>query len=157
MKTSNQNDNRFTKDVLLRQIFQEISDEHNANSPGTPVDDLISTPDPKPAKKGGFLKWVFIIIFLIGIAYVWFFTITEVTDQKVSLENNEQVTSKTDLTIQRKKEIIPQAVLQEETETHHVIDMTKDIKTENEVPQTIEDTRSEREKAKEALFLQMQN
>ena len=157
MKTSNQNDNRFTKDVLLRQIFQEISDEHEANSPSTPVDDLISTPDPKPAKKGAFLRWIFIIIFLIGIAYVWFYTITEVTDQKKSTTISEQIVSKTDQNIQKKEESKPQAALKEEDENHHVIDITEVIQTEDEVPPTIEDTRSERERAKEALLLQMQN
>ena len=157
MKTKNKNDNRFTKDVLLRQIFQEISDEYEANSPGTRVDDLISTSNPQQAKKGGFLKWIFIIIFLIGIAYVWFYTITEVTDQKKSTTISEEVVSRTDQNIQQKEESKPQAALKEEDEIHHLIDMTEIIQTKDEVPPTIKDTRTEREKAKEALLLQMQN
>ena len=157
MKNSKNNDNRFTKDVLLHQIFQEISDENKENSPSTLVDDLISTPDPQPAKKGSFLRWIFIIIFLIGIAYIWFYTISEVTDQKKSTPISEQLTSNTDQNIQQKEENKPQANLKEEDKTHHVIDMTEVIQTKEEVPLTIEDTRSEREKAKDTLLLQMQN
>ena len=56
MKTSNENDNRFTKDILLRQIFQEISDESRENAPNTPVDDLIPVPEKTTPQKSSFIK-----------------------------------------------------------------------------------------------------
>ena len=148
MKTSKENDNRFTKDVLLRQIFQEISDENRENSHSTPVDDLIDTHEKTSSKRGRFLKWIFFIIFATGIVYVWFYTVTEVTQTKeVPTKSESYSAPATEQTVQPKEK--PTKTLS--------LDETDTIQFAVETPPQIEDPKTEREKAKEALFLQMQN
>lgn len=144
VKTSNPNDNRFTKDILLRQIFQEISDEHKTNS----IDDLIPNPEKTAPKKSGFLKWIFIIIFLLSVFSLWFYTVTEVTQQEEAANKAETYTlPQNDPTIQP----------QEEPEKREMIEESDTIQLSVETPAVIEDSKTEREKAKEALLLQMQN
>ena len=157
MKTSNQNDNRFTKDVLLRQIFQEISDETRENSPDTSVDDLIHTPENTSSKKSAFLKWIFILIFLIGLIFIWFYTITEVTDHKeVPTKRDNSVVLQTDEIVQKEETKIPN-LLKVEPKKSLTLEETDTIQLIVETPQQIEDPRTEREKAKEDLLLQMRN
>ena len=151
MKTSNPNDNRFTKDILLRQIFQEISDEHKTNS----IDDLIPNPEKTAPKKSGFLKWIFIIIFLLGVFSLWFYTVTEVTHQEEAANKGETYTlPQNDPNIQPQE--VPE-VTKEEPEKREMIEESDTIQLSVETPAVIEDSKTEREKAKEALFLQMQN
>ena len=158
MKTTKENDNRFTKDVLLHQIFQEISDENTQNPQSAPIDNLIHTPKKTSSTKGGFLKWIFIIIFITGIIYLWFYTVTEVTqDKEVQTKRDSYTTPKTHQIVQPKEEIELPKVLKEESKNTHSIEETDSIQLKIETPPKIEDQKSEREKAKEALLIQMQN
>ena|GEM_PF-5300451 len=161
MKTTNENDNRFTRDVLLRQIFQEISDENRENSPSISMDDLIPTPEKRSPKRNRVLLWIFIIIFVTGITYLWFYTVTEVTQEKeVQTKNDSTPTPQPDQIKQivEEKEVIElPEVVKKKPKKHIIIEVTDpndpidESLLKDEVPKT------EREKAKEALMLQMQN
>ena len=157
MKTSNQNNNRFTQDVLLRQIFQEIADENAEGTHSTSNDDLIHTPEKVSSQKGGLLKWIFIIIFLTSVTYLWFYTLTEVTDHKeTTTKSGSLIVSQTDEIVQQEELNIPD-VLKVEPKKNQTLEEIDTIQLIVETPQQAEDTRTEREKAKEALLLQMQN
>ena len=156
MRTSNDNENRFTKDVLLRQIFQEISDE---NSQGTPMDDLMTSAEKSTSQKNSFLKWIFIVIFLTGILYLWFYTVTEVTQENEVLIASENSTESKTEQIEQETEVNELPDLpKEEPKKRIVIEVTdpsQPMKEESSLK--AEGPRTERERAKEALMLQMQN
>jgi len=155
VKTSNDNENRFTKDVLLRQIFQEISDE---NSQGTPTDDLMTTPEKSTSQKNSFLKWIFIVIFLTGILYLWFYTVTEVTQEsEVQIASENSTEPKTEQLEQAKEVVHLPEVVKEKPKKRIVIEVTDPNQPIEGPPLKTEVPRTERERAKEALMLQMQN
>ena len=155
MKTSNDNENRFTKDVLLRQIFQEISDE---NSQGTPMNDLMPSPEKSSSQKNSFLKWIFIVIFLTGVIYLWFYTVTEVTQEnEVQIAIESSTDPKTEQIEQEKEVIKLPDVVEEKPKKHIVIEVTDPNQPIEGPSLKTEGPRTERERAKEALMLQMQN
>lgn len=149
MKTSNQNDDRFTKDILLRQIFQEISEESKEESHISSVDDLIPTREKTSSKRGNSSKWIYILIFVIGLIYIWFYTLTEVTQSHKA--------PKTDPVVEQNKVTENLEISKEPFKNTHSIEESDTIRLIMETPVEIEDTRTEREKAKEALMMQMQN
>ncbi len=158
MKTTKENDNRFTKDVLLRQIFEEISNENKENSKSTLINDLISTHEKASSKKSSFLKWLFIIIFVTSVSYLWFYTVTEVTqNNEVQTMSDSHTVPKSDQIEQQKEMIKLQDILKEESKNTHNIEETDSLQLTIVTPPKIEDQKSEREKAKEVLLIQMQN
>ena len=159
MKTSKDNDKRFIQDVLLRQIFQEISDENRENSHSTLINDSITTtPEKTSSKRGTFLKWPFIIIFIIGIIYLWFYTLTEVIqDKEVQTKSHNYSPPKIDQEVQQKEMAKLPDVLEEEPKNTHTVEETGSIELIVKTPPETEDPKTEREKAKEVLLLQMQN
>jgi hypothetical protein len=158
VKTSNENDNRFTKDVLLRQIFQEISNENREIGPSTPLDDLIPTPENASPKKSAFLKWIVIIIFVVGVAYLWFYTVTEVTqDNEVSTQDETYIPSKPEQPVKQKEVHEIPEVLKKDPKKTDTFEEKDSIQLIVETPPKIETPKTEREKAKEALLMQMQN
>ena len=155
MKTSKDNDDRFTSDVLLRQIFQEISNESETSN--AQIDDLISKPDTTSSKISGFLKWLFFIIFVVGIMYLWFYTVTEVTQSNDVQIKSEDNTHNIAEQIILEKEVTEQpSILKEESKNTYTPRETNAIQLTIETPPEIEDPKTERKKAKEALLLQMQ-
>ncbi len=155
MKTSKNNDDRFTSDVLLRQIFQEISNESETSN--AQIDDLISKPDTTSSKLSGFLKWLFFIIFVIGITYLWFYTVTEVTQSNdVQIKSEHNSSNITEQIILQKEVTKLPGILKEESKNTHTLRETDTIQVTIETPPEIEDPKTERKKAKEALLQQMQ-
>ena len=155
MKTSKNNDDRFTSDVLLRQIFQEISNESETST--AKIDDLISKPDTTSPKMSGFLKWIFFIIFVIGISYLWFYTVNEVTQSNDIQIKSEQNTPNITKEIILQKEVTEQpSILKEESKNTHTARETDAIQLTIATSPEIEDPKTERKKAKEALLLQIQ-
>lgn len=160
MKTSNKHDNRFTKDVLLHQIFQEISDENRKSPHDTHIDDLVPDPNTKLSNSRKVLKkreWFFIVFFMIGIIYLWFNIVTEPTQPDEDRTKNDiYTTSKTDQIVQKKEDTRLPDVLKEKSKNHLVIEETDNIQIVQESSPEVEDPKTEREKAKEALLIQMQ-
>ena len=157
MKTSKQNDTKVTKDVLLHSIFQEIADENRETSQSTAMDDLIPKPEKTSSKKGAFLNWIFIVIVVTGIGYLWFYTVTEVTqDKEVQIKSDSHTAPTTDQIVQIKEEPELPDVLKEKPKKLLVIEVTDPNQPIEKSPLKEEGPKTEREKAKEALLLQMQ-
>lgn len=161
MKTSKENNSKASKDILLHQIFQEISDEDKEiNGDNYLLDDIIPPPQTKLSKIRDIQKkrqWFFIVFLMLSIIYVLFNTDTG------SMQNKEE-------NINDDIYAIPKAnqMMQEEAITQNIIIKTNPIQLietnriqKKEVAtQTIIESKkpqNEREKAKEALFMQMQN
>ena len=156
MKTSKENDNRFTKDVLLHQIIEEISNEHETATAQS--DDLISIPKTTSPKKSGFLKWVFFLILVVGITYLWFYTVTEVTQSNdIQIKSEHNTPNITEQIIPQKDVAKLPNILKEESKNTHALGETGTIQLTIETSPEIEDPTTERIKAKEALLQQMKN
>ena len=161
-----------TKDVLLHQIFQEISEENKEIDDDGYLDEIIPIPKTRLSKIREIQKkrqWFFIGILVIMIIYVLFNTDTE------SSQNKEQMTSKDIYAIPKANQIAkqkiesePLGVLKEETQNQNIIKKTNLIiqvteknsigkELQNQTDISPKEPLTEREKAKESLFLQMQN
>ncbi len=167
MKTLKENNSKVTKDVLLHQIFQEISEENKEiDGDNYLLDDIIPVPKTKLSKIREIQKkrqWFFIAILLISIIYVLFDTNTGSTQNEVQKSDNDiYAIPKANQIAQQEEETVLLDVLKEEAEDHNIITKTnpiqiiekKEVKTQTVIkpkePQTA------REKAKESLFMQMQ-
>lgn len=179
MKTLKENNSKATKDVLLHQIFQEISEENREINHDRYLDEIIPTPKKRKLFKLRKIqkKWqgFFIVILIISIFYVLFSTDTQTeidndiysvpqTKQKImqvnkteSLDILQEVEKKVDIMIEPNSiQITKESPIADNyIEEKYVEEKSIDTK-----PKTIikpEKSKSEREKAKEALFRQMQN
>ena len=167
MKTLKEKDTKVTKDVLLHQIFQEISEEDKEiNGDNYLLDEMIPVPKTKLSKIREIQKkrqWFFIVFLVVSIMYVLFSTDTGSTESEVQKSNNDiYAIPKANQIIQPEEETSLLNVLKEEPEDKNAITKTnpiqiiekKEVKTQTVIepkePQTA------REKAKEALFMQMQ-
>ena len=170
MKTSKENDTKVTKDVLLHSIFQEIADENIENSHGTHIDEVSSTQKTKLSKIREMQKkrqWIFIVILLITIFYVLFYTDMGSTQNKKDQSESDIYTiPKANQIVQIKEEPEFPDVLKEEPQLPDVskkepkkrifIEVTDPNQPIEKSPLKEEGPKTEREKAKEALLMQMQ-
>lgn len=168
MKNLKEKDTKVTKDVLLHQIFQEISEESKEiNGDNYLLDEIIPAPKTKLSKIREIQKkrqWFFIALLVLIIIYVLFSTDTASTQNEVQKSNTDIYTiPKANQITQAKEETALLNVIKEEVEDKTSMQKTKplQITEKKEVkPQTVikpKKPKTEREKAKEALFMQMQN
>ena len=173
LKTLKENSTKATKDVLLHQIFQEISEEDKEiNGDNYLLDEIIPVPKTKLSKIREMQKkrqWFFIAFLVVSIIYVLFNTDTGSTQSEVQKSNNDIYTiPEANQIIQQEEEPALLNVLKEEAEDQNIITKTNPIQIiekntikEKEVKtQTVikpKEPQTTREKAKEALFMQMQN
>ena len=167
LKTLKENNSKVTKDVLLHQIFQEISEENKEiDGDNYLLDDIIPVPKTKLSKIREIQKkrqWFFIAILLISIIYVLFNTNTGSTQSEVQKSDNDiYAIPKANQIAQQEEETVLLDVLKEEAEDHNIITKTnpiqiiekKEVKTQTVIK--LKEPLTAREKAKEALFMQMQ-
>lgn len=162
----------MTKDVLLHQIFQEISDETNEINDDGYLDEIIPIPKTKLSKIREIQKkrqWFFIVFLVISIIYILFNTDAVSTqDEEKKSDNDIYAIPKANQITQQEEEAALLNVLKEETVNQNIPKKTNPIQIieknsieEKEVQtQTViepKEPQNEREKAKEALFMQMQN
>ncbi len=165
MKTLKENNTEVTKDVLLHQIFQEISEENKEiDGENYLLDDIIPIPKTKLSKIREIQKkrqWFFIALLVASIVYVLFTTDMESTQSEVQKSNNDiYAIPKANQIVNRKEETALLGELKEDAESHDIKIKTNPIQILEEVkPHAInkpKEPQTTREKAKEALFMQMQ-
>ena len=162
LKTSKDKNTKMTKDVLLHQIFQEISEENKEiDGDNYLLDDIIPVPKTKLSKVREMQKkrqWFFIAILVISIVYVLFNTDTGSTQSEAQKSSNDIYAIPK----------VNQITQQEETKQQNIITKTNpiqiieknNIEEKAVLTQTVTQPKeplTAREKAKEALFMQMQN
>ena len=173
MKTLKENDTKVTKDILLHQIFQEISEENKElDGEHYLLDDIIPLPKTKLSKIREIQKkrqWFFIALLVISIIYVLFNTGTDSTQSEAQESNSDiYAIPKANQIDNRKEETTLLNVLKEEAKDQNIITETNpiqvieknDIEEKVVITQTVPQLKeplTTREKAKEALFMQMQN
>ena len=160
------------KDVLLHQIFQEISDETNDMNDDGYLDEIIPIPKTKLSKIREIQKkrqWFFITFLVVSIIYVLFNTDTGSTQDEVQKNNNDiYAIPKANQITQQKEETLILDVLKEEVENQNIITKTNPIqvieknsieekKVQRQTSIEPKEPQNEREKAKESLFMQMQD
>lgn len=172
MKTLKEKDAKVTKDVLLHQIFQEISEEDKEiNGDNYLLDEIIPVPKTKLSKIREIQKkrqWFFIALLVISIIYVLFSTDNGSTQNKVQKSNNDiyaipkanQITQPEEKTalLDEPKEDAKNHDIKIKTNPIQVTEKN-DIKEKEVQKQTViksKEPLTAREKAKEALFMQMQ-
>lgn len=178
VKTLKENEPNVTKDVLLHQIFQEISDENIEINDDPYLDEIIPIPKRKLSKIRKIQKkwqWFFIVVLVICIIYVLF---TQSEEQQPS--NDTYTIPKAIQTSRQEKATEPLDVLNDEEKKvdiiiepnpiqiteespivdNHIENKNVEKKSIDTKPKTVikpEKPKSEKEKAKEALLRQMQN
>lgn len=168
MKTLKENNTKVTKDVLLHQIFQEISDENKEINDDGYLDEIIPTPKTKLSKIRELQKkrqWFFIAILVISIIYMLFNMDPQSSqNEEQKINNNIYAIPKANQIVTQKEEIEPLEVKKEEAKNKHIIKKANPIQviekssiTKNKTVIKTNESQTEREKAKEALFMQMQN
>jgi type IV secretory pathway VirB10-like protein len=160
MKNSKENDTKVTKDVLLHSIFQEIADENIENSNGTHIDNISPAPKTKLSKIREMQKkrqWILIVILMITIIYVLFYTdIGSTQNKKDQSESDLYTIPKANQIVQIKEEPELPDVSKEEPKKRIFIEVTDPNQPIEKSPLKEEGPKTEREKAKEALLMQMQ-
>ncbi len=167
MKTLKANDSKVTKDVLLHQIFQEISEENKEiNADNYLLDEIMPVPKTKLSKIRAIQKkrqWFFIALLVISIIYVLFSTDTGPTQSEVQKSDTDIYTiPKANQITHQEEETALLNVLNEEAEDQNIITKInpiqiiekKEVKTQT--VSKLKEPLTAREKAKEALFMQMQ-
>lgn len=168
MKTLKENNTKVTKDVLLHQIFQEISDENKEINNDSYLDEIIPVPKSRLSKIREIQKkrqWFFIAILVISIIYMLFNLDTQSSQNETQKINNDiYAIPKANQIITQKEEIEPLVVKKEEAKNKNTIKKANLIQviekssiTTNNTVIKLNKSQTEREKAKEALFMQMQN
>jgi hypothetical protein len=165
---------KSSKDELLNQILQEINDENNEISDDIYIDKIVPVPKTKLSKIREMQKkrqWIVIVILVISIIYLLFNTATESTQREELQTNNDIYTiPNANQRVTQKEEPELLDVLKEEAKNHNIIEETnpiqiiqenppeeKEVYTEVQTVMKVKDPQTAREKAKEALFMQMQN
>lgn len=172
LKTLKENDTKVTKDVLLHKIFQEISDEDNDNSDDIHIDKTVPAPKTKLSKIREMQKkrqWIVIVLLVISILYLLFNTTTESTQNEKD-QTDIYTIPRANQIVKQKKETVLLDVLKEEAKNDIIIEETnpiqiiqedpleeKEVYTEDQTVMKVKDPQTAREKAKESLFMQMQN
>lgn len=177
LKTLKENNNKVTKDVLLHQIFQEISEENKEIGDDGYLDEIIPIPKTKLSKIREIQKkrqWVFIALLVLSIIYVLFNTESQSTPDEEQMSNTDlYAIPKANQIEKQEAESEPLDVVKEETHNQNIIKKTnpiqviekssvaensiKEKKVEIQTAISPKEPLTEREKAKESLFLQMQN
>lgn len=177
LKTLKDNNTKITKDVLLHQIFQEISEEDKEiNGENYLLDEIAPVPKTKLSKIREIQKkrqWFFIAILVISIIYVLFDTETpSLKNEENKDDTHSYSSSKTNQISHQEEEQTSQQDIKKMPKlrkkihievTERKTTLEKPIqKQPQEIVLNLESTelqqpQSEREKAKEALFMQMQN
>lgn len=177
LKTLKENNNKVTKDVLLHQIFQEISEENKEIGDDGYLDEIIPIPKTKLSKIREIQKkrqWVFIALLVLSIIYVLFNTESQSTPDEEQMSNTDlYAIPKANQIEKQEAESEPLDVVKEETHNQNIIKKTNPIQViekssvaENSIKEkeveiqtaiSPKEPLTEREKAKESLFLQMQN
>lgn len=164
MKTLKENN---TKDVLLHQILQEISEENKEiNADNYLLDEIIPVPTTKLSKIRKIQKkrqWFFIAFLVVSIMYVLFNTDTLSTQSEVQKSDNDiYAIPKANQITPQKEETALLNVIKEEEVAKNVITKTNPIQiiekkeVKNQTVIAPKEPLTAREKAKEALFMQMQ-
>jgi len=173
LKTLKDNNTKITKDVLLHQIFQEISEENKEiDGDSYLLDDINPLPKTKLSKIREIQKkrqWFFIALLVVSIIYVLFSTDTGSTQSEVKKNNNDIYDiPKANQINKKKEETALLNVLKEAAKDQNIITETNPIQIIDKIDIEEKEIKTQavmkpkepltpREKAKEALFMQMQN
>lgn len=174
MKTLRENNTKTTKDVLLHQILQEISDENKEMNDDPYLDEIIPIPNTRLWKIQKKWQWLLVSVLMISIIYMLFNIDTKSTQSEKQITHNHIYTMPKANQIRKQKvETEPLGSLREEAKNKNSIKRTTAIQTiekvrieknsvkekeiEVQTATSPKEPKTAREKAKEALFMQMQN
>jgi len=145
-----------SKDVLLHQILQEISEEDKEmKGDSYLLDDVIPAPKTKLSKIREMQKkrqWFLIAILVISIIYMLFNLDPQSTQsEEQKLDNDMHAIPKAN-SIEQQEAEDPSIIIEKEP-----IQITEKKEVKIQTVSKPKEPQTSREKAKEALFMQMQN
>ncbi|MEA2047733.1 MAG: hypothetical protein U9O64_04720 [Campylobacterota bacterium] len=173
MKTIKEEQKKVTKDVLLHQIFEEISEEEKEMHDTGYLDEIIPSPKKslsKIRKLQAKRQWFFIALLVSAIVYMLFNMKEEPTQSSAPKISNDTYTvqlPQENYTVIKKEKNQPLNLFNQEVKEAPVIQTTTPVQTiaKNRIEEKVQDNivlkteepQTQREKAKKALLLQMQN
>lgn len=173
MKNIKEEQTKVTKDLLLHQIFEEISKEEKELYDTTYLDEIIPSPQqslPKIRKIQAKRQWFFIALLVTGIMYMLFNMKVEPQQSAIQNISHDDYTvqlPQENYTVTEKEKNKPlnlfnqaskEAAMSQTTTLPQTIEKKPlEEKAEDDSTLKVDKPQTQREKAKKALLLQMQN